>query len=93
MSQTRKSRRLKAALGSLTLVGCFGLTGCMGDYSGQNLPTPYYLGSQIQYFPAGPEFKLTREAGAQKEYRETQEQRAGVQGAPQAVPPAPPVPQ
>ncbi|HEY2761361.1 MAG TPA: hypothetical protein VGI75_11470 [Pirellulales bacterium] len=50
----------------------------MAEYNGQNLPSPYYLGSQIQYYPAGPEFKLTNEAQSQKEYRETEAQRQGV---------------
>jgi hypothetical protein len=62
----------------IALIGSLGLSGCMAEYNGQNLPSPYYLGSQIQYFPAGPEFKLTNEAQAQKEYRETEAQRQGV---------------
>ena len=93
MSESRNSRSRNAALWGLAIAVCFGLTGCMGEYSGQNLPTPYYLGAQLQYYPAGPEFKLTREANAQKEFRETQEQRQGVQGASQAGPPPVPAPQ
>jgi hypothetical protein len=49
----------------------------MGNYSGQNLPSGYYLNSQVQYYPPGNQFKLTEEAGAQKAYRETQEQQQG----------------
>ena len=93
MSQSRESRSRKAALWGLGLAGCFGLTGCMGEYAGQNLPSPYYLDAQIQYFPHGPEFKLTKEAQAQKEFRETQEQQAGVQGPSQNLPPPLPAPQ
>ncbi len=96
MCQPRKYRSPKAVLWGVALAGCCGLTGCMGEYAGQNLPTPYYLGAQIQYFPAGPEFKLTREAAAQKEFRETMEQRQGVNGPAQQLPPPPapaPVPQ
>jgi hypothetical protein len=74
--------RYRHALWGVLLASCFGLTGCMGEYNGQNLPTPYYMSSQIQYYPAGPEFKLTREAAAQKEYRETEAQRVGVVPAP-----------
>ena len=74
---------------AVLLASCFGLTGCMAEYNGQNLPSPYYMSAQIQYYPAGPEFKLTREAAAQKEYRETEAQRVGV--VPVPVPP-PPVP-
>lgn len=32
--------------------------------NGQTLPSPYYLQDDVQYFPAGPEFKLPREAAA-----------------------------
>lgn len=39
-----------------------GLTGCQVDVGGQTLPSPYYLWDDIQYFPAGPEFKLPNEA-------------------------------
>lgn len=91
MSGEAKLRSGKGLLG-LLLAGSCGLTGCMAEYNGQNLPTGYYLGSQIQYFPAGPEFKLTREAAAMKEYRETEAQRVGVVpppgviGAPGVVP-------
>lgn len=45
------------------------LTGCQVDVGGQTLPSAYYLQDDIQYFPAGPEFKLSREAAAQKAYR------------------------
>jgi len=46
-----------------------GLTGCQVDVGGQTLPSAYYLQDDIQYFPAGPEFKLSKEAAAQKAYR------------------------
>jgi hypothetical protein len=39
------------------------------DVGGQTLPSAYYLQDDIQYFPAGPEFKLSKEAAAQKAYR------------------------
>jgi len=45
-----------------------GLTGCQVDVGGQTLPSAYYLQDDIQYFPAGPEFKLSREAAALKAY-------------------------
>lgn len=44
-------------------------TGCQGLYNGQTLPSPYYISDDIQYFPPGPEFKLAREAAAQKAYK------------------------
>ena len=31
---------------------------------GQTLPSATYLEDDVQYFPAGPEFKLPREAAA-----------------------------
>jgi hypothetical protein len=50
-------------------VSVFGSTGCQGVYNGQTLPSPWYIGDDIQYFPPGPEFKLSREAAAMKAYR------------------------
>lgn len=41
-----------------------GATGCQVSQNGQTLPSPYYLEDDVQYFPAGPEFKLSREAAA-----------------------------
>lgn len=55
-------------------------TGCQVDVGGQTLPSAYYLQDDIQYFPAGPEFKLSKEAAAQKAYKkEFTEQNAGYQ--------------
>ena len=39
-------------------------TGCQVSMNGQTLPSPYYLQDDVQYFPSGPEFKLSREAAA-----------------------------
>ena len=49
--------------------GATGVTGCQVDVGGQTLPSAYYLQDDIQYFPAGPEFKLSKEAAAQKAYK------------------------
>jgi hypothetical protein len=49
-----------------------GLTGCQVDVGGQTLPSPYYLQDDVQYFPPGPEFKLTKEAAAQQAYSQEQ---------------------
>ena len=46
------------------------LVGCQVDVSGQTLPSAYYLQDDIQYFPACPEFKLSKEAAALKAYRD-----------------------
>jgi hypothetical protein len=43
------------------------LAGCQVSVGGQTLPSAYYLKDDVQYFPAGPEFKLTREAAAIRE--------------------------
>ncbi len=44
-------------------------TGCQTDVGGQTLPSPYYLSDDIQYFPSGPEFKLSQEAATMKAYQ------------------------
>ncbi len=53
-------------------------TGCQVDIGGQTLPSGFYLQDDVQYFPPGPEFKLSREAAAMKTYAEEQaaQQRA-----------------
>jgi hypothetical protein len=63
------------AAGTLA-IACLTSTGCQVDVAGQTLPSPYYLQDDIQYFPAGPEFKLSNEAAAMKAY---QAQAAGEQ--------------
>ena len=50
-------------------VGGISLAGCQVDVGGQTLPSAYYLQDDIQYFPAGPEFKLSKEAAALKAYK------------------------
>jgi hypothetical protein len=54
-----------------------GLAGCQVDVGGQTLPSAYYLQDDIQYFPAGPEFKLSKEAAAQKAYKKEVGDRCG----------------
>ncbi len=63
----------KFRLGSLFVGGLMALasvasTGCQSDISGQTLPSPYYLSDDLQYFPAGPEFKLSNEAAAMQRF-------------------------
>lgn len=57
------------AVGLLVTVG---LSGCQSDFGGQTLPSPYYMTDDVQYFPPGPEFKLAREAAANKAYSQNQ---------------------
>lgn len=73
MLQSNLRKRPRARL--LLVLGAFsalGTTGCQIDVGGQTLPSPYYLKDDIQYFPPGPEFKLSREAAAQKAFAEDQ---------------------
>ncbi len=65
-SDIRVSARLLLAAAA---IGGLSLTGCQVDVGGQTLPSAYYLQDDIQYFPAGPEFKLSKEAAAQKAYK------------------------
>lgn len=60
---------LRNTLWGLALGCIFGSTGCQGVYNGQLLPSPWYVRDDIQYFPPGPEFKLSREAAAMKAYK------------------------
>ncbi len=48
-------------------IGVAATTGCQVDVGGQTLPSPYYMTDDVQYFPKGPEFQLSREAAALKE--------------------------
>jgi predicted small secreted protein len=60
---------LLVALASSTL-----LTGCQTTIGGQTLPSPDYLRDDVQYFPAGPEFKLTKTVENYRKYEATQSQ-------------------
>lgn len=66
MKITMKLQRIiPTALGGLVLTTVLASsTGCQMSINGQTLPSPYYLQDDVQYFPAGPEFKLPREAAA-----------------------------
>jgi hypothetical protein len=59
---------LRNTLCASALVLALASTGCQGVYNGQLLPSPWYISDDIQYFPPGPEFKLSREAAAMKAY-------------------------
>ena len=61
---------IRNTIGGLGLaIAILSSTGCQGVYNGQTLPSPWYLADDIQYFPPGPEFKLSREAAAMKAYK------------------------
>ncbi len=66
-------KTLKRWSTALLLAGGFcGLavsTGCQTTVGGQTLPSAYYLKDDVQYFPAGPEFVLTKEVEEHENYR------------------------
>ena len=62
----------RRALISLGVCSTLSVTGCQVDVGGQTLPSPWYQKDDIQYFPPGPEFKLSREAAAQKAFTESE---------------------
>ena len=67
MSESKNRRGPWAAIAlGLGLFVTVGMTGCQVDVGGQTLPSPYYLSDDVQYFPAGPQFKLSREAAAMR---------------------------
>lgn len=69
-ARTRNERHATTAIALLSFgLAGLSLTGCQVDVGGQTLPSAYYLQDDIQYFPAGPEFKLAKEAAAQKAYK------------------------
>ena len=69
MMATTTKRWLRWAMCGLGVVACAGAAGCQVSVGGQTLPSPYYLHDDVQYFPPGPEFKLSREAAAQRAHR------------------------
>src|SRR5437764_2055 len=56
---TRRLNRTSALLG-LGAACVLGVTGCQVDVGGQTLPSPWYQKDDVQFFPAGPEFKLSK---------------------------------
>lgn len=70
---TKLTRRLTfLALTGCVVLSCLGSIGCQTTRNGQTLPSPQYLYDDIQYFPAGPEFPLSKEA-AQMEKDEAEQ--------------------
>lgn len=65
-----KSRLPSLLLCAVLLATLMTTTGCQVSIGGQTLPSAYFLQDDIQYFPRGSEFKLSREAAALKEARE-----------------------
>lgn len=76
MRQLNHSSSWRRALWAWGVCSSLAATGCQVDVGGQTLPSPWYQYDDIQYFPPGPEFKLTREAAAQKAFSEDEANRA-----------------
>jgi len=72
MRGSSQKRPLRYALIGAGLLAAVSLTGCQVDVGGQTLPSPYYITDDVQYFPPGPEFKLSREAAALQERAQEQ---------------------
>lgn len=66
MSSNLRQRPLRKMLAGLGLLVVCGIAGCQMEIGGQTLPSPYYMQDDIQYYAPGPEFKLAKEAAAQK---------------------------
>ena len=70
MLSRMKNRTTSLLLCAALMLTALSSTGCQISVGGQTLPSAYFLQDDIQYFPKGPEFKLSREAAALKEARE-----------------------
>ncbi len=66
----------RLACGGLLLTALASSTGCQSLIGGQVLPSPWYQHDDVQYYAPGPEFKLSREAAAQKAFKEQKEDQA-----------------
>jgi hypothetical protein len=69
MKSLTPSRTFHTLVAGLLVLASAASVGCQVNVGGQTLPSGYYLNDDIQYFPKGPEFKLSREAAALKEAR------------------------
>jgi len=70
--RSNRSHSWGAGLVAVAVLAAAGLTGCQTNVGGQTLPSPYYLDDDVQYHPPGPEFLLSREAAAMKQYADEQ---------------------
>ena len=68
--RSKSKRGMKTTLYGFSLaVMLSATTGCQVDIGGQILPSAYYNQDDVQFFPAGSEFKLQKEAAQQKAYQ------------------------
>ncbi|TWU42659.1 vWA domain-containing protein [Novipirellula artificiosorum] len=74
----RDSSRGRSAMSTAESDSKSSLSGIRESLEAKSLPSPYYLQDDVQYFPAGPEFKLSREAAVLRQTRKEELQtRAG----------------
>lgn len=63
------NQALSLVLCGAAMLSAVASTGCQSSIAGQTLPSAYFLSDDVQYFAKGSEFKLAKEAAAQKEAR------------------------
>lgn len=68
LRSTRPWLLLGCAVVSCASMGCLQST-----IGGQTLPSENYLRDDLQFYPAGPEFKLSRQVQALEEYKARQQ--------------------
>ena len=74
MKQTSSKRSpWRGCLYAALLAAGAASAGCQVDYSGQTLPSGYWMDDDVRYSPPGAEFQQHREAAQQKAYRAEQE--------------------
>jgi hypothetical protein len=77
----------------LGLAAVLSAAGCQSDFNGQVLPSAWWQTDDVQYFPPGSEFRLSREAAAmQAAKRNAALGPAGAAAAAQGAAGAPPQP-
>lgn len=65
----RSQALTRLTLAGLALAAPLFATGCQTSVGGQTLPSAWYLEDDVQYFPAGPEFKLSNLEERLDQYR------------------------
>ena len=60
--------KVSALMRTMVVSAIAGCVGCQTSVGGQTLPSAYYLGDDVQFFPAGPEFLLTNKVQAIEQY-------------------------
>jgi hypothetical protein len=75
-SKLREDKAMKTTRIWLTMLAISGLTisltGCQSTVGGQTLPSAYFLEDDLQYFPHGPEFKLSNQVQRIELYKQQQ---------------------